>query len=128
MRITIPLLALATTTLTLAMPASIFKQLNADTMASDACKLPEPTNNCAGFLMKDVIIAYGNANQTDKDLIIKAVKESGANVLFDYHTYGFSGLVPESVLNLIKAHGATFGLKTYDNACYEIPWCGEAPC
>jgi hypothetical protein len=39
--------------------------------------------------MKDVIIAYGNASQQDRDLVMKAVKESGANVLFDYHGYGY---------------------------------------
>jgi hypothetical protein len=40
----------------------------------------------------------------------------------------FSGLIPEPVIELIKVHGETFGLQVFENACAEIPWCGEAPC
>jgi hypothetical protein len=40
----------------------------------------------------------------------------------------FSGFVPAPVVEIVKAHGKQFDVKVYENACAEIPWCGEAPC
>jgi hypothetical protein len=69
-------------------PRSKLGQLALETIASDACKLPEPGANCAGAAMKDVIIVYGTATQDQKEVIIGAAKSSGASIINDYSGFG----------------------------------------
>ncbi|KAF1997814.1 hypothetical protein P154DRAFT_536862 [Amniculicola lignicola CBS 123094] len=127
------LVALLTTT-TLASPllssrASALKELKALTVSSPACALPDANKNCAGSPMKDVIISYpSDVPKEQPTLILDATKSAGGKVVYDWQNFGFSGFVPEPVLSLIAAHGANFGIEIHENACAEIPWCGEAPC
>ncbi|KAF2187872.1 hypothetical protein K469DRAFT_704142 [Zopfia rhizophila CBS 207.26] len=130
MRFTIPILALAATVLATPTPStSNIQNMREELHKSDECKLPVPGNNCAGAAMKDVIVEYPSGLAKEKsDLMVGAVKTAGGKVIYDWNDFGFSAFVPDQVLALMKAHGDTFGMKVYDNACAEIPWCGEAPC
>ncbi|KAF2731341.1 hypothetical protein EJ04DRAFT_514690 [Polyplosphaeria fusca] len=106
---------------------SRLQDLASQTRQSDGCNLPTPGKNCAGVAMRDVIVSYPTTiskNQTD--LVIGAVKTAGGNVIYNWNTFGFSGFVPDDVLNLAKVGIPT--MKIFDNGCSEIPWCGEAPC
>ncbi|OAG00939.1 uncharacterized protein CC84DRAFT_1263014 [Paraphaeosphaeria sporulosa] len=125
-------LAILSPTLAIAVPAS-----NKDTPAaviarfthSDECQLPSAPATCAGSSQKDVIVHYGkNTTQAEKDLLLNAAKASGASIHEAMNNFGFTGFVPESVVELIAAHGKTCGVSVYENGCAGIPWCGEAPC
>ncbi|KAF2199184.1 hypothetical protein GQ43DRAFT_465020 [Delitschia confertaspora ATCC 74209] len=146
--LTLALTALSTVPLALSSPvpstpltsrttSSTLTQLHTSLLASGACKLPEPGSNCAGAAMKDVIIDYGKnatsvsgggVDKSFREMMLGVAKTSGGKVLYDWGSFGFSAYIPEDVLNLMKAHGSTVGMKVHENACAEIPWCGEAPC
>ncbi|KAF2122200.1 hypothetical protein BDV96DRAFT_682188 [Lophiotrema nucula] len=132
MRFNITLLALAAAVVASPTTRSTTSQLHElaiQTINSDQCKLPDPGTNCAGATMKDVIVEYPkNVSADTASLILGAVKTSGGNVVHDWNTFGFSAFVPDQVLNLVKTYGATIGVNVHENACAEIPWCGEAPC
>ncbi|KAH7128122.1 hypothetical protein B0J11DRAFT_603267, partial [Dendryphion nanum] len=99
------------------------------TSDSDACKLASPGETCTGIPLKDIIVSFGKTcSPAQRELLVKAVKGSGSKVVYDWGDFGFSAFVPEPVVGLVRAHTETFGGKVYDNACFEIPWCGEAPC
>lgn len=40
----------------------------------------------------------------------------------------FSAYIPDQVVSLMQKHGEGLGVRVHENACAEIPWCGEAPC
>ncbi|KAF2261295.1 hypothetical protein CC78DRAFT_583840 [Lojkania enalia] len=114
----------------LASQAQLLKEINMKTVQSEGCQLTAPPNNCANAEMKDIIFELPKEAGTEQtDLIFNAITASGGQILHDWKTLGmFSAFVPNQVLSLIQAHGNTIGLKTWENACTEIPWCGEAPC
>ncbi|KAF2472854.1 uncharacterized protein BDR25DRAFT_341657 [Lindgomyces ingoldianus] len=130
MRYTAALIALLATAMATPTPTtSNILQMRSDLRRSDACIMPTPGNNCAGATMKDVIVEFPTGIAKDKQtMMIGAVKNAGGTILYDWNDFGFSAYIPEQVLTLMKAHGDTFGMKVFDNACAEIPWCGEAPC
>lgn len=69
--------------------ASTLHELSIQTIQSDTCALPQPSNNCAGFNMSDVIIQYGKANKEQQDLVMSAAKSSGATIIHDYKDFGY---------------------------------------
>ncbi|ORY18924.1 hypothetical protein BCR34DRAFT_258555 [Clohesyomyces aquaticus] len=130
MRPTTLIVGLIATTLATPTPSSSkILQMRSDLRRSDACTMPTPGSNCAGAVMKDVIVEFptGVAKE-QKDMMNGAVQNAGGKIIYDWSDFGFSAYVPDQVLALMKAHGSTFGMKVFDNACAEIPWCGEAPC
>ncbi|KAF2450278.1 hypothetical protein P171DRAFT_438954 [Karstenula rhodostoma CBS 690.94] len=89
---------------------------------SDECKLPETPATCAGAAQKDVIVQYGkNTTQAEKDLLLNAAKASGASIKDVMNNFGFTGFIPENVVELMSAHGKTCGVTVYENGCAGIP-------
>ncbi|KAF2272048.1 uncharacterized protein EI97DRAFT_446133 [Westerdykella ornata] len=121
------LLTLTATTLAFPSPSSSpLRQLNTLTIASESCALPDPPTNCAGAQMRDVIIQISNLSESQRKTVMEAVKSSGSQIVHEYPGFGFSGFVPVPVVELIRA--SLDKVHVYENACAEIPWCGEAPC
>ncbi|KAF2014312.1 hypothetical protein BU24DRAFT_481741 [Aaosphaeria arxii CBS 175.79] len=134
MHLTIPLLTLLLPTLTLSLPTSssslaLLTTLRTATLQADECKLPRPGLSCAEVPTKDIIVTYGGTATDEQKAVVKAAVEgSGGTMIRDWAGFGFTAFVPEPVAKLVEHHGESFGLKVWENACMEIPWCGEAPC
>ncbi|PSN71482.1 hypothetical protein BS50DRAFT_631431 [Corynespora cassiicola Philippines] len=109
--------------------AQTLKEMQAAFSKTENCRLPEPGENCAGASRKDIIMQYGkNFSAEQKALFLNAAKMSGGQIVYEWPNFGFSGFVPEQVVSLLDAHAPTVEAKLWHNACFEIPWCGEAPC
>lgn len=127
MRVLAVLLALALTAA--AVPASSLQAMQDQFSKSDECQLTTSPPTCAGVSTTDLIVIYPSGfTIQQQNLFLEAAKAAGSSIVYDWKDFGFSGFVPNGVVPLLKAHAINCGVKIQENACVQIPWCGEAPC